>query len=255
MRFDLLRMKQIINNLMGNALKCTEVGSVKLSVTNKGSHSENCLIEFKVVDTGIGISADKLPNIFKQFKQLDDRLKKEFIGSGLGLTIVKSLVELSGGEIEVNSIVNIGSEFNVTIPFKISEVDSVEELNDQTTHFDCEVLLVEDVPTNQVVAKLMLEKLGCTVDVASNGKKAIEMLDVKDYSMVFMDIQMLVMDGIEATKIIKSGPKKDVKIIGLSSNALMQKVSYYKEIGMQEFISKPISMSKLLKAFRRVQKS
>lgn len=155
----------------------------------------------------------------------------------------------------MNSIVNIGSEFNVTIPFKISEVDSVEELNDQTTHFDCEVLLVEDVPTNQVVAKLMLEKLGCTVDVASNGKKAIEMLDVKDYSMVFMDIQMLVMDGIEATKIIKSGPKKDVKIIGLSSNALMQKVSYYKEIGMQEFISKPISMSKLLKAFRRVQKS
>lgn len=253
-RFDLLRLKQILNNLLSNALKFTESGKVSLLVSNKGEHKESCLLEFKVIDTGIGISQEKLPNIFKQFKQIDDRLKKEFIGSGLGLTIVKSLVELSGGEIEVNSILGVGSEFRVVIPFKIDYSNTEVLSADDRSIFDCNVLVVEDVATNQIVAKLMLEKLGCRVKIADNGVKAISMLDEESFDLILMDVQMPVMDGIEATRIIKNGKHKDIKIVGLSANALMQEVNFYREIGMQEFISKPISLSKLLDVFRKIQK-
>lgn len=187
-RFDLLRLKQILNNLVDNAIKFTNEGKVTLGVANKGQHGDSCLIEFKVTDTGIGISQDKLPNVFKQFKQLDDSLKKKFGGTGLGLSIVKPLVDLSGGEVEVNSIEGIGSQFKVIIPVKIGEENNELEKDSTKSSFDCRVLLAEDVPTNQIVAKLMLEKIGCSVQVASNGKQGLAMLDAAEFDIVLMDI-------------------------------------------------------------------
>lgn len=153
----------------------------------------------------------------------------------------------------MNSIEGIGSQFKVIIPVKIGEEKNELEKDSTKSSFDCRLLLVEYVPTNQIVAKLMLEKIGCSVQVASNGKQGLAMLDAGEFDIVLMDIQMPVMDGIEATKEIRKGKHKDIKILGLSANALMQEVSYYKSIGMDEFMSKPISLNKLLKAFRKLE--
>jgi nitrogen-specific signal transduction histidine kinase len=197
---DKNRLKQILVNLLSNAIKFTEEGSVKIKVVTEG----NQVVAFHISDTGIGIHSKDIPLLFQPFSQLQHSHKREYSGTGLGLSICKKLVEMMGGDIWVSSVPNTGSVFSFRIPLSISEdvvtTNFIEQkVEKQLTNKQPVLLLAEDNKMNQFVAKIF-SSLGYTIDIADNGVEALSMLTEKKYDIIFMDIQMPEMDGIEATK-------------------------------------------------------
>ena len=233
---DPSRIRQILTNLVGNSIKFTQEGSVKLSISLLGLEDDDKVanVRFSVKDTGIGIPENKQKELFESFTQVDSSTTRKFGGTGLGLAICKQLVELMNGEIGVISEPGKGAEFWFNIRFEIENgviengVQNMAEQRSQGSQNNLDereisVLLVEDNLTNQQVAKVILNKLGCTVDIANNGSEALDILKEKLYDLVFMDIQMPIMDGYEATKNIRN-PESDVldhdiPIIALTANA------------------------------------
>ena len=211
------KYNQILINLIKNALKFTSSGGVTITYEE---HAFNTTLEVKISikDTGVGISKDHLAIIFERFTQIDIGLKKKHTGSGLGLSISKNLVELMDGKIALQSDLQKGTEFTIEIPFTISNKEdiSVIDIASKAIHFNnLDVLIVDDNKINLLVLTKILEQIGIKADKALNGAEAIEKVKHNDYELILMDIHMPVMDGFEATQIIRK-ENKDVLILGLS---------------------------------------
>jgi len=203
------RLRQILFNLVGNSLKFTEKGSVRLEMTHLPSTPEHELrVLFSVFDTGIGIPADKFKELFKPFVQVEGSYTRKYQGAGLGLAIVRRLVELMHGHIFLESTLGEGTAVHVILPLRLPHGVAVMAEPKKTEAFDTHpglrVLLAEDDPSNQFPVQRMLEKAGHVVTLAENGQQAVSLLQDQDFNCILMDIQMPVMDGIEATRLIRT---------------------------------------------------
>ncbi|MFN4247108.1 MAG: tetratricopeptide repeat protein [Flavipsychrobacter sp.] len=254
---DPTRINQVLINLAGNALKFTEKGYIEVRVTIQKKVEKKYWLKFEVIDTGIGISPDYVNKIFESFTQAGTDVARRFGGTGLGLTISKQLVELMGGEIGVTSELGKGTTFFAIIPLTESDVQIVEQkssaVDEQTMKKlnDVKLLLVEDNEFNRMVAEDTLKELlpDITIDIAINGQEAVDRVQEEHYDIVLMDIQMPVMDGVTATRTIRttlSAPAKDVKIIAMTANVLQEDVAQYFNTGMNAYVSKPFQVDELL---------
>jgi len=257
---DEARVLQILFNLVGNALKFTKEGSVTVEIVPlKSEKKDVCRVMFTVSDTGIGIHEDHLKTLFKPFVQIENSYTRNYQGAGLGLSIVKKLVNLMGGSIFVESDVGEGTSMNVVLPFK-HPVEAVISIPLQTAQLKAKqkmrILLAEDEPTNQFAMIKLLEKAGYEVMLAENGKQAIDLLKMHDFDCILMDVQMPLMDGVEATKTIRSsanlGPKKDIPIIAMTAYAMIGDREKFLECGMNDYVGKPVRMDDLAATLDRV---
>ncbi|MCX8027014.1 MAG: response regulator [Thermodesulfovibrionales bacterium] len=265
---DVIRLKQVLMNLLNNAIKFTDAGHVSLTIRFHSKKSpEELVILFIVSDTGIGISQEKQETIFDSFIQEDGSISRRYGGTGLGLTICKNLVQLMGGNIWVESEVGKGSSFYFTLPFKIGKKpakkeDSLEDVKDLlSTSKTIKILLAEDNEINKVLTKRVLEKHGFTVKTVSSGSEVLETLsNNEDFDVVLMDIQMPEIDGIKATEIIRGHisdtryniKRRDIPIIALTANAMKEDRELCISVGMDDYISKPIDVNTLLGVLKRV---
>jgi len=256
---DPVRLRQILINLVSNAVKFTNSGgSVHLIVAHEKIELGNIWLKFTVRDSGIGIANERREQIFEAFTQADSTFTRVFGGTGLGLTISSQLVQLMGGTMTVNSTLGQGSEFGFRVRLEIAK-DQDTSLQITAAEHEPElqslrVLLAEDNPVNQRVACKLLEKYGHVVEVAENGKRVIEMLNNQHFDVVLMDVQMPVMDGIEATDYIReveSGTDKHTPIIALTAHAMEGDPEKYLAHGMDGYVSKPINRKGL---FREIEK-
>lgn len=250
---DELRLSQILNNLVSNAVKFTSKGYVKISVTADNLGADKCRLNFKVIDSGIGIKKDKLKTIFEDFEQADKKIVRQFGGTGLGLSITKKLIGLIGGEIKVESKFNMGSTFSFSLDFKISKSKQKgNEIDDATRQLvklkmeDKTILIVEDNIVNQKVAVSYLNHWGLKYDIANNGKEAIELLDKKHFDLALIDLFMPVMDGFETIKRIrKNKALKGFPIIALTASAELNLMDKAIELGADKCITKPFNSQQL----------
>jgi len=256
---DPVRVRQILLNLVSNSVKFTEKGSVKIEAGIIRQDENNYTIRFVVKDTGIGIPADRIQTIFESFTQASNETSRKYGGTGLGLTIVKQLAELQGGSVYVESEINKGSSFFVILPFKKYNKKDFPEIADEKLVVgemleSVNVLLVEDNEMNQMLAQKILDKWGYEVDVAENGKVAIEKMKVNEYDIVLMDIQMPEMDGYEATKYIRTNmppSKSRTPIIAMTAHAIMGEAEKCIALGMDDYISKPFNQKTLYEKMNR----
>jgi PAS domain S-box-containing protein len=255
---DPVRLSQILINLINNAVKFTHKGKILIDIASSKPHDNITNVTFKVIDTGIGIDKEKINTIFDTFKQADESITRKFGGTGLGLTISKQLVELQGGKISVSSKLNVGTTFTFVIPYTpgsnediiVSEMDvlSIKPRKAIRSLAGMRVLLVEDNDINRMYASTILKKWHCEIDEAENGQIALEKLKKQDYELILMDIHMPILDGIEASRSIRTSfakPKSDVPIIAFTANALKGDKDKYLEAGMNAYISKPFMPDEL----------
>jgi PAS domain S-box-containing protein len=251
---DPTRLNQILLNLVGNAVKFTKEGGVKVDVSLMNMAEEEVALRFSVTDTGIGIPAESTDKIFEGFTQASNDTTRKYGGTGLGLTITKELVELQGGEISVKSKVGEGSSFIFWLKFKkdTAPQNEPEERKEQVTpDFPLEgirVLLVEDNLFNQMLAAKILENWHCKVDIADNGVIAVEKAEKQEFDLVLMDIQLPEMDGYQATSHIRTKlapPHNAVPIIAMTAHAFAEESEKCRKFGMDDYISKPFDESKL----------
>ncbi len=262
-RTDAGRLRQVVLNLLANAVKFTERGRVVLRASTIARGADRVVLRVEVCDTGIGIPPDRLGKLFRSFSQADVSITRRFGGTGLGLAICKKLIERMGGTIGAQSAVGTGSTFWFELPVatataadadwnaKVSQDETREALSVvQNAGAPIRVLLVEDNATNQLVAKTALGKFGIVPDLAGNGLEAVEAVRRKDYDIVFMDVQMPEMDGIAATRIIRRmpGAAKSVAIIGLTANTFESDITACHDAGMNGHLGKPFSRDELIVA-------
>ena len=240
---DPTRLHQIILNLVSNAIKFTKKGKITLKVLLLKEDEENATLEFSVIDTGIGIPQDKIESIFEVFEQASFGTSRLYGGTGLGLTIVKQLVESQGGSIHVTSKVNEGSTFCFILSFH--KTKTVVELDSGTIDLDAEigrikVLVVEDIPLNRLLMKTLLDDFGFELDIVANGKIAIEKLKTNRYDIILMDLQMPEMNGFEATEYIRNKMNSKIPIIALTADVTTVDLAKCKAVGMNDYIAKPV---------------
>lgn len=257
---DRQRLRQVLINLLGNAIKFTVKGQVNLRITRKESNEQTCTLHFAIEDTGIGIPEQKQENIFASFTQVDGATNRRFGGTGLGLTISRQLVELMQGTMGFDSIEGRGSTFWFTIPFMLGEqkkfMPPIPKPGMKSRNsFPAHVLLVEDNPTNRMVAERMLEKLDCSVEVVNDGLQAVQAVENHTYDLIFMDCQMPVMDGYQATREIRKGEqqsgRKPVPIIALTAHAMNGDREKCLEAGMDDYVSKPYGIKQLVAVLKK----
>ncbi|MFN5334005.1 MAG: response regulator, partial [Bacteroidota bacterium] len=248
---DPVRLRQVLINILGNAIKFTEKGSVRLICKVAGSSDENLHISFLCEDTGIGISEDMKKRLFQDFSQEDESFQRKFGGSGLGLTITHELIKMMGGMIEIESekhkgtkvFVNIPVEINLTIPKeKIPE----KIIIDKEKLKKCRILVAEDNQFNRVLMQIIFNNNELNYEMAFNGVEACRMIEDNDYDIILMDIQMPEMDGIEAMHKIRSMKGKDLPIIAVTANAIQEELAYYLKEGFNDYITKPFTEETLL---------
>ncbi|MFH0866474.1 MAG: ATP-binding protein, partial [Bacteroidota bacterium] len=258
---DSIKLKQILINLTGNAIKFTDKGSVSIHVKKISRESENTCLRIEVTDTGIGIKKEDTSRLFESFTQLDSSTTKSFSGTGLGLAIVKRYVELLNGSIGVNSQYKKGSTFFIEIPFHISGKLAAELHVKQFEMFENVIrpviLLAEDDGINQLYLKGFLNKMGFDVDTAFNGVQALEKFNSKKFDIILMDGQMPKMDGFEATRLIREKEKQSKKhtaIIAITGYAVSGDKEKFLNAGMDDYISKPIDEFRLLELLQKYSK-
>ena len=254
---DPTRINQVLINLAGNAIKFTEKGHVSLDVSIEKKEDHRFGLRFEVADTGIGISPDYVETIFESFTQAGTDIARKFGGTGLGLTISKQLVNLMQGEISVKSELGKGTKFTVLLPLDeaanqmpVEETPIIDDSKRQELA-KLKLLLAEDNEFNRMVAEDTLKELlpGIYIDVAINGKEAVEKAADGKYDIILMDIQMPVMDGVEATRAIRTtlpAPAKDVRIIAMTANVFREDVQKYFDTGINAYVSKPFQPDELL---------
>ncbi|WP_167956352.1 response regulator [Anaerosporobacter faecicola] len=262
---DKLRMDQVFFNILSNAVKFTpEGGKISYYTTNSIIDDKLISTDFIVEDNGIGMSQEFLEHVFQSFEQEDNQYSANLKGSGLGLSIAKSLVELMGGSITIESQKNIGTKVTVHLMFTRSNIEKSEKKKDsshevyaKTSWEGKHILLVEDHPLNVEIATRLLEKVGFVVTQALNGQIAVNDFNASKesfYSAILMDIRMPVMDGIEATKTIRALKRLDagsVPIIAMSANAYEEDVQKSISVGMNEHLAKPINPALLYQTLER----
>ena len=286
---DRARLRQILLNLIGNAIKFTEQGQVEITVHGKfkpvktsrssdRNSDHNYELKFAIADTGMGITAEQADKLFKPFVQADSSISRKFGGTGLGLSISKHLIELMNGTIWVESGGSIGGNYpsdwqlelntiGSTFHFVISVSSSLEikrsalsasttqEIDSQlATKFPLRILLVEDNIFNQKIARLMLERLGYQIDIANDGLEALEAVENQLYDLILMDVQMPKMDGITATKLIRSmldNPIHKVQIIAITANAIPEDIQKCLDAGMNDYVNKPIDIQTIIQLIQR----
>jgi PAS domain S-box-containing protein len=236
------RVRQILINLVGNAIKFTDAGKIDLSVNVKQTNQYFQQLSFEIKDTGIGMNKEYLNQIFNKFSQEEGSAARRYEGTGLGMTITKEMINLMGGNCEIQSEKGIGTTvtFNLTLPVGDENklVDKDSYLVDDSLQ-NLKILLVEDNEMNSFIACQSLHYFGCIVDTASNGIEAIEKLAVQKPDLILMDIQMPEMDGIEATKFIRDEMAISTPIIALTANAFKRDIDLYLSIGMNDYVTKP----------------
>ncbi len=263
---DANRLRQILINLVGNAVKFTEKGTIELKLKVQDENEEGVLFHFSVCDTGVGIPADKMPLLFNKFSQISESLKHRAQGSGLGLAICKGLVTLLGGEIGVDSNTSKGSCFWFKIRLArsnqsemTSSVTSVEMVHPAESGIldGLHILVADDVELNRMIMEINLEKEGCRVDVAEDGVEATEMAMKSNYDIILMDCVMPQMDGYEATvkiRELESATNRHVPIIALTANAIVGEREKCIAAGMDDFLTKPFNIEEVLDTIRRWSK-
>ena len=246
---DRYKIKQILNNLTGNAVKFTDSGTIHLSIeTLPSKDSERILLQFQVKDTGRGIPADRINYIFGIFNQADDSDTRQYGGLGLGLAIVKRLTELLNGEIKVESIPDQGSCFTVICKMRTSEESPDDELvtmTERTSPRMQRILVVDNDAAGRTVATAFVEKLGLQADTAENGQKALALIQRNAYDLILMDLQMPVMNGYETTRAIRTLEKntdKRVPILALTAQALPGVQQKCLDAGMDDYLIKPFQL-------------
>jgi len=252
---DGLRISQILTNLLSNAVKFTSHnGDIYITVIK----INNDKLRFKIRDTGIGLNEEQQKKLFKSFSQADSSTTRKYGGTGLGLAICKELVELMSGKIWVKSKEGVGSSFFFEL--EVPEIKpEFKNINEEETEFDKKmlnlnkILIVEDNLTNQLVLLGLLEDHAKEIDVANNGKEAVDMFESGKYELILMDLQMPIMDGYKATKIIRE-IDKDIPIIALSANVMKDEIEKTKTAGMNEHLAKPIDVEKLFATLSRYVK-
>lgn len=258
---DPVRLQQVLTNLLGNAFKFTDSGYILLEATVLPiSLPGKWRVLFSVTDTGVGIPHDKLDTLFESFTQVSQGFSRQYQGAGLGLAICKQLVDLMDGSIALESEVGGGTTLHVSIPFgehaePLTESSSVRSFSvpQQTS---LRVLLAEDERVNSMVTKTLLSKAGYTVEVARNGLQALDALRAEDFDIVLMDIQMPVMDGVEATKEIRNGgagdDKRAIPIIAVTAHAMVGDREKFIEAGMDSYVVKPVELDELRRVLEEV---
>ena len=245
-RTDPARLRQVLVNLVGNAVKFTAKGTIRLTAASR----PDGLVRFEVQDTGIGIAQDALPLLFREFSQVENGLARRFEGTGLGLAICKRLVEAMGGRIGVDSVLGLGSRFWFEVPCgevrpRGAPVPAAHR--EVAASLAGHVLVVEDNATNQLVTCAMLRQLGLRSSVAGDGQAALDLLARETFDIVLVDMQMPVLDGPSTARAIRSGGM-ELPIIGLSANVLVSDRQICLDAGMNDFLSKPITIDKLAAA-------
>lgn len=268
---DPTRLRQILLNLVGNAVKFTEAGYVHVVMSKAPYSKKPNLVRIAVIDSGIGMTEKGMSNLFSKFSQADNTVTRKFGGTGLGLVICRQLAELMGGKVGVESEVGKGSTFwievplpedgravatssgDATLPSRRGSDRSESHAADRRVSApvkDKRILLVEDNRINQMLATTILQKAGYTVDIAGDGRAAIMSQEATDYDVILMDVQMPVMDGVEATTEIRDNAstekKRNVPIIAMTANAMAGDREEYLAAGMSDYISKPIHSARLL---------
>lgn len=279
---DPFRLGQILNNLLSNALKFTREGEIVINLDYKKNEAKKVTIEIQVQDSGIGIKSDRLSHIFNPFEQASTDTSRKYGGTGLGLTICKNLIEMQGGRITVSSRVNEGTTFSFYIPYEKGDLSMIPDDRKTELNFkDLEsirILVAEDVELNQFLVRHILEAWGCEVTIVNNGKEALEKVRKQYFDLILMDIQMPEMDGITATKLIRSlnipskqvidkssltkkirtlnaKDKSSIPIIALTANALKGDGNRYMSIGMNGYITKPYTEEKLFTVINEIIKT
>jgi signal transduction histidine kinase/ActR/RegA family two-component response regulator len=266
---DHVRLRQVLLNLVGNAIKFTAHGKVGVEVRLRGMDRDRIEIEWIISDTGIGIPQEAVSKLFQRFQQVDSSTSRRFGGTGLGLAICHNLVTLMGGTISVESQEGVGSRFTVLLPFLVPPeshglVPSAQQavssagvpVAAQVPTRALRILCAEDVRTNQIVLKAQLKRLGHHVIFANNGKEAVEILSKDQFDAVIMDAHMPEMDGAEATRMIRdpSSPvlQHQIWIIALTADALAVAKEQLLDVGMNDYLTKPVQESDLIAALSRV---
>lgn len=268
---DRTRIAQVITNLLSNAVKFTpENGVVTLSVDQIGEKDRIATLRISVSDTGVGISHDQADRIFHSFEQADNSVTRRFGGTGLGLSIAKNLVEMMNGRIWMESVPGEGSTFSIEIPLpmypdpeqnkghsrELGRTESQEPDPSQTPDFTgIHILLAEDIEINQIIFKELLDETGIRIDCVDNGREALRAFsETPDrYDIIFMDLQMPLMDGFEATREIRSlgsAQAKSIPIVAMTANVFQEDIEQCLKAGMNDHLGKPIEIVQVYEKIR-----
>lgn len=248
------RMSQVLFNIVGNAIKFTREGYVRVTSKLERGENDTCWVSFWVQDTGVGMDLTYLAKVFEAFSQEDASITRKFGGSGLGLSIARSIVQIMGGTIQIESEKGKGTMVSIRIPMRISNDKTKQEIVEMTdlqkSLKGVRVLAVEDNELNRMVLQVILKKCEVTVSMAHNGQEAIDMIQENEFDIVLMDVQMPIVDGLEATKYIREELKLMIPIIGLSANAMREEVEICKQAGMNDYLVKPYSERTLVEVMK-----
>ena len=249
---DPYRLNQVLVNLLGNAIKFTQSGVVTVNILVQEKLNNQTILKIIVADTGIGIATDVINNIFESFTQASTNTTRKYGGTGLGLAITKQLLELQNGTISVESVINVGTSFHISIPYNDCNIKSMlqqggkDVKNYQLLFTGKKFLVAEDNEVNQKVIRKVLEKAGGIVDIANNGLEAITLLKKSsDYDLIIMDLQMPEMDGYAATRYIRKVMELSIPIVAMTASALKNEKAKCIEVGMNDYLSKPFNFSNL----------
>ena len=257
---DALRLRQVLMNLVSNAVKFTHAGEVLLSISLLGTDSsDRLLVGFDVKDTGIGIPEEKIGMLFKSFSQVDSSTTRKYGGTGLGLAISEKLINLMGGQISVRSTPGAGTVFSFSILTKAGEIKPVEieeELEEKMTvtfgaTYPLRILIAEDNIINQQLIRQILGNLGYSPDCVENGELAVSAVREVAYDLVLMDVQMPEKDGLEATREIRELPGRQPVIVALTANAMRGDREECLNAGMDDYISKPVRLDELMRLLKK----
>lgn len=252
------RLNQVLSNLLGNAIKFTQQGYIRLEIAVAGETDDKVRLQFQVKDSGIGIQEDKLAYIFESFSQAGEEITRKYGGTGLGLTITKQLIELQNGCIDITSKPGAGTTISFEIPYEKARPLPEEEINEEEEEIrkaalhNKKILVVEDNEVNQKVITYNLEPVGVITTIAGNGREAVEKLEAgEQFDLIIMDLQMPVMNGFQATAYIRQKLKLSTPIIAMTASALRNEQVKCFELGMNEYLTKPFAPSELFRIMEK----